>query len=108
MYDRLSWGVEHADLQRYLDYLAQRHPNALLLQHPLSEAEVEFWQAQINDCSHSLANLTPVNEHRLKTQPLRYLPFLWHVRANVEAAAAGEASDRELQPCFNLLPQSSH
>ena len=75
---------------------------------PSSLKEFLFWQEQINDCRQRLAGLLPIIEHRPKAESLGYPPFLWHVLTTVEAAVAGDASERDLQKCFNLVPQSSN
>ena len=105
---RLTWGDAHASLQDYLTHLQQHHPNALLLQHPLPEEEREFWQQVVNEGRQRLEGLLPVTQHRLETEPLGYLPFLWHALTVLEAPIEGEVDPRELQRRFNLLPQTSN
>ena len=103
MYDRLSWGAAHASLQQYLDFLAQTHPNALLLQHLPPEEETVFRQAQDGDCRQRLAGLTPVTEQQLKTRPLHRLLFLHHVFTILEAAVAGEVIVSQLEICKSFV-----
>ena len=95
----------YANLEAYLDHLPL---NADLVQHRPPDEEIAFWQGHINDCRQHLDGLLPVTEHRLETQLLRHLPFLWHVLTVIEAPIEGEVGANELQRRFNLPPQSSN
>ena len=103
LYDRLTWGAaHHGDLEAYLDHLP---PQAGLVQHRPPDAEIEFWQAIIDDCRQRLHGLLPVTKERLEARPLRYLPFLWRALTVIEAPIEGEVGPNEQQKQFNLLPQ---
>ena len=109
VYKRIAWGTGHAEFSAYIQHLTAAYPDALLAQHPLPAAEVQFWQNVIDEAIQLLGPLQlPATDERIRQRPACYLPFLLRVvqDINLTLIAAELEDNEEQQASFVLVPQA--